>query len=90
MNLATIRTGDTTAAVLVDPERGFVRAEYIWGTEHLISFHSQVMPLYPGDVISTATPGAVQIRPGHIARCRIEGSGTLSNPVAADDRGAHV
>ena len=47
----------------------------------LISFHSKVMPLYPGDIISTGTPGAVQIRPGDVAECRIPGVGVLKNPV---------
>lgn len=47
----------------------------------LISFHSKVMPLYPGDIISTGTPGAVRIRPGDVAECRIPGVGVLKNPV---------
>jgi len=47
----------------------------------LISFHSKVMPLYPGDIISTGTPGAVQIRPGDVAECSISGVGVLRNPV---------
>lgn len=47
----------------------------------LISFHSKVMPLYPGDIISTGTPGAVHIRPGDVAECRVSGLGTLRNPV---------
>ncbi|MEU4607776.1 fumarylacetoacetate hydrolase family protein [Kribbella sp. NPDC023972] len=33
----------------------------------LISFHSKVIPLHPGDVISTGTPGAVHINPGDVA-----------------------
>lgn len=48
----------------------------------LVSFHSKVMPLQPGDVISTGTPGAVHIRPGDVAECRIPGVGVLQNPVA--------
>jgi 2-keto-4-pentenoate hydratase/2-oxohepta-3-ene-1,7-dioic acid hydratase in catechol pathway len=48
---------------------------------YLVSFHSQVMTLYPGDIISTGTPGAVVIEDGDVAECRIEGLGTLSNPV---------
>lgn len=49
----------------------------------LISFHSMVMPLYPGDIISTGTPGAAQITPGDLAGCHIPGVGTLTNPVSA-------
>jgi 2-keto-4-pentenoate hydratase/2-oxohepta-3-ene-1,7-dioic acid hydratase in catechol pathway len=40
------------------------------------------MTLYPGDIISTGTPGAVAIEHGDVAECRIEGIGwSLANPV---------
>lgn len=52
-----------------------------YSPEFLISFHSKVMPLYPGDIISTGTPGAIHIRPGDTAECRIAGFPSLSNPV---------
>ncbi len=48
---------------------------------YLVSFHSHVATMYPGDIISTGTPGAVVIRDGDVAECRIEGLGTLANPV---------
>ena len=48
---------------------------------HLVSFHSHVMTLHPGDIISTGTPGAVVIQHGDVAECRIEGLGVLTNPV---------
>jgi 2-keto-4-pentenoate hydratase/2-oxohepta-3-ene-1,7-dioic acid hydratase in catechol pathway len=47
----------------------------------LVSFHSRVMTLLPGDVISTGTPGAVVIEGGDVAECRITGFEPLSNPV---------
>jgi 2-keto-4-pentenoate hydratase/2-oxohepta-3-ene-1,7-dioic acid hydratase in catechol pathway len=47
----------------------------------LVSFHSRVMTLLPGDVISTGTPGAVVIQDGDVAECRITGLEPLSNPV---------
>jgi 2-keto-4-pentenoate hydratase/2-oxohepta-3-ene-1,7-dioic acid hydratase in catechol pathway len=47
----------------------------------LVSYHSRVMTLLPGDVISTGTPGAVHIRHGDIIQCRISGFETLENPV---------
>jgi 2-keto-4-pentenoate hydratase/2-oxohepta-3-ene-1,7-dioic acid hydratase in catechol pathway len=47
----------------------------------LVSFSSQVMPLHPGDVLSTGTPGAVRIRGGDVAECRIPSIGVLRNPV---------
>ncbi|MCV2488309.1 fumarylacetoacetate hydrolase family protein [Geodermatophilus sp. YIM 151500] len=48
----------------------------------LVSFHSKVMTLLPGDIISTGTPGAVHIRPGDTAGVTITGFRDLSNPVA--------
>jgi 2-keto-4-pentenoate hydratase/2-oxohepta-3-ene-1,7-dioic acid hydratase in catechol pathway len=48
---------------------------------YLVSFHSYVATMYPGDIISTGTPGAVIIRDGDVAECRIDGLGSLSNPV---------
>jgi len=47
----------------------------------LVSFHSHVATLYPGDIISTGTPGAVVIHDGDLAECRIDGLGRLANPV---------
>ena len=47
----------------------------------LVSFHSRVMTLLPGDIISTGTPGAVEISPGDVAECRIGGLGPLVNPI---------
>jgi 2-keto-4-pentenoate hydratase/2-oxohepta-3-ene-1,7-dioic acid hydratase in catechol pathway len=47
----------------------------------LVSFHSKVMPLHPGDIISTGTPGAVVVEDGDEAACVIDGIGTLRNPV---------
>ncbi|MCM3093259.1 MULTISPECIES: fumarylacetoacetate hydrolase family protein [unclassified Cytobacillus] len=47
----------------------------------LVSFHSKVMTLLPGDIISTGTPGAVVIRDGDIVECHIDGFEPLVNPV---------
>ncbi|MBM3996854.1 MAG: fumarylacetoacetate hydrolase family protein [Planctomycetes bacterium] len=52
---------------------------------YLISFHSYVMPWYPGDILSTGTPGAVVIEDGDVAECWIEGFGVLQNPVRRED-----
>jgi 2-keto-4-pentenoate hydratase/2-oxohepta-3-ene-1,7-dioic acid hydratase in catechol pathway len=49
--------------------------------ETLVAFHSQVMTLLPGDIISTGTPGAVVIRDGDVVECRIAGFAPLVNPV---------
>jgi len=56
-------------------------ADMAFGPAALVAFHSHVFPLQPGDVISTGTPGAVVIEDGDVAECRIDGLGTLSNPV---------
>ncbi|MET8307765.1 fumarylacetoacetate hydrolase family protein [Micromonospora sp. NPDC005173] len=73
--VATVRNGVVHRANTV--------ANMMFSPRHLVSFHSRVMPLFPGDVISTGTPGAVQIHPGDVAECRINGIGTLRNPVVA-------
>ncbi|MGN9778206.1 fumarylacetoacetate hydrolase family protein [Micromonospora sp. H33] len=73
--VATVRNGDVHRKNNV--------ANMMFSPQHLISFHSRVMPLFPGDVISTGTPGAVQIHPGDVAECQIDGIGTLRNPIIA-------
>lgn len=47
----------------------------------LISFHSKVFPLYPGDIISPGTPGAAVIEDGDTVECRIPGVRGLVNTV---------
>jgi 2-keto-4-pentenoate hydratase/2-oxohepta-3-ene-1,7-dioic acid hydratase in catechol pathway len=47
----------------------------------LVSFHSKVMTLLPGDIISTGTPGAVVLRDGDVVECHIDGFESLVNPV---------
>lgn len=47
----------------------------------LVAYHSRVMTLLPGDIISTGTPGAVPIQHGDTVQCRITGFETLENPV---------
>lgn len=55
----------------------------------LVAFHSEVMPLYPGDIILTGTPGATVIEDGDLAECRISGLGVLQNPVHRPGEGRH-
>ncbi|GGJ94686.1 hypothetical protein GCM10007063_16510 [Lentibacillus kapialis] len=47
----------------------------------LVSFHSKMMTLKPGDIISTGTPGAVVIRDGDVVACHIDEFEPLVNPV---------
>ena len=49
--------------------------------DFLVSFHSKVMTLLPGDIISTGTPGAVPLNDGDSIECRINGFLPLVNPV---------
>ncbi len=79
--------GDVLASVEVqtvlngEVHRRNTIAHMRYGPAHLVSFHSEVMPLFPGDVISTGTPGAVHVRAGDTAECRIPGVDVLTNPV---------
>lgn len=47
----------------------------------LVSYHSKVMTLEPGDVISTGTPGAEVIRPDDTVRAEVEKVGSVSADV---------
>ena len=49
--------------------------------DFLVSYHSQIMPMLPGDIISTGTPGAVPLKNGDIIECRISGFEPLVNHV---------
>jgi 2-keto-4-pentenoate hydratase/2-oxohepta-3-ene-1,7-dioic acid hydratase in catechol pathway len=61
-------------------------AEMTFGPAELVAFYSTVMPLHPGDLILTGTPGAVPIRPGDTVTCDLgDGLAVLSNPVGGPD-----
>jgi 2-keto-4-pentenoate hydratase/2-oxohepta-3-ene-1,7-dioic acid hydratase in catechol pathway len=52
----------------------------MWSVEELVSFISRVMPLYPGDVVTTGTPAGVgPMKAGDTVEVRIENVGTLRN-----------
>jgi len=54
----------------------------IFAVPKLISFISSVMTLYPGDVISTGTPGGISaMNVGDKVEVKIENIGTLTNYV---------
>ena len=57
--------------------------------DFLVAFHSEVMTLEPGDVISTGTPGGVEIHQGDLMECRIRGFLPLVNPVEDEKQGEH-
>jgi 2-keto-4-pentenoate hydratase/2-oxohepta-3-ene-1,7-dioic acid hydratase in catechol pathway len=73
---------EVTTAVNGVPHRSNTVSNMTFRPWWLVSFHSKVMTLLPGDIISTGTPGAVVIRAGDVASCHISGFRSLSNPVA--------
>ncbi|MBN1638854.1 MAG: fumarylacetoacetate hydrolase family protein [Ignavibacteriales bacterium] len=50
--------------------------------DYLVSFHSKIMTLLRGDIISTGTPRATKIHNGDIIESRISGMQPLKNNVA--------
>jgi 2-keto-4-pentenoate hydratase/2-oxohepta-3-ene-1,7-dioic acid hydratase in catechol pathway len=75
--------GELEVATVLNGEvrRKNVVSNMVFSPWSLVSFHSKVMTLLPGDVICTGTPGAVEIRDGDVVECRISSMEPLSNPV---------
>lgn len=63
------------------PHRSNVVSNMTFRPWWLVAFHSRVMTLLPGDILSTGTPGAAVISPGDVVSCHITGFRSLSNPV---------
>ena len=60
-------------------------SQFIFKTDFLVSFISQIMTLYPGDLIITGTPAGIgPMKPGDEIEVRIEGIGSLKNTVIAE------
>ncbi|MRG84921.1 fumarylacetoacetate hydrolase family protein [Salinibacillus xinjiangensis] len=73
LNVATVINGEI--------HRKNVVSNMTFRPWYLVSFHSKVMTLKPGDIISTGTPGAIVIRDGDVVECQIDGFETLKNHV---------
>jgi 2-keto-4-pentenoate hydratase/2-oxohepta-3-ene-1,7-dioic acid hydratase in catechol pathway len=59
-------------------------ADMVFAVDSLVSYVSRMMTLEPGDVILTGTPAGVgPLHPGDTVEVRVEGIGTLHNPVVA-------
>ncbi len=56
-------------------------ANMTFSPTELVAFHSRVMTLEPGDIISTGTPGAGHIEPGDTVRAEVDLVGTVEAPV---------
>lgn len=73
LRVATVINGEVHAENIV--------ANMTFPPDFLVSFHTRVMRMMPGDIISTGTPRAVRIGHGDVAGCRIDGFPALENPV---------
>lgn len=65
VRIGTYRNRDCVAEAEVSAMR--------FAPEALIAFLSRLMPLEPGDIISTGTPGATVLSAGDVVECRITG-----------------
>ncbi len=67
-------------------------ADMTFTVAELIAEASRLMTLRPGDLLATGTPAGVAmasgafLRPGDTVETRIDGLGTLTNPIVAADR----
>jgi 5-oxopent-3-ene-1,2,5-tricarboxylate decarboxylase / 2-hydroxyhepta-2,4-diene-1,7-dioate isomerase len=59
--------------------------DLIYDIPYLVEYLSSFMTLSPGDIILTGTPeGVVNVMPGDVVACEIDGLGRLVNTIAAD------
>jgi 2-keto-4-pentenoate hydratase/2-oxohepta-3-ene-1,7-dioic acid hydratase in catechol pathway len=73
LNVATVSNGGIYAQNVV--------SNMTFPPAYLVSFHSKVATMLPGDIILSGTPRAVHIQDGDVVECRIDGFETLVNPV---------
>jgi 2-keto-4-pentenoate hydratase/2-oxohepta-3-ene-1,7-dioic acid hydratase in catechol pathway len=50
--------------------------------DYLVAYHSQIMTMLPGDILSTGTPGAAVLQHGDRIECRLGDFHPLSNQVS--------
>lgn len=72
---------EVTTVINGHEHRSNIVANMTFKPWYLVSFHSKVMTLLPGDIISTGTPGAVVISDGDSVECHIDGFPMLANTV---------
>ena len=58
----------------------------LWGVAELVSWVSDVMTLYPGDIIPSGCPGVDEINIGDVVEVEVEGIGILRNPGGSGHR----
>ena len=62
-------------------------ADMAFPVAFLIRYISEIMTLYPGDLIATGTPAGVsRMKPGDIVEVEVAGIGVLKNQVVSADR----
>jgi 2-keto-4-pentenoate hydratase/2-oxohepta-3-ene-1,7-dioic acid hydratase in catechol pathway len=67
-------------------------SDLVFKIPELIEYISSITPLLPGDIVSTGTPSGVGagrtpkrwLRPGETVTVTVEGLGSLTNPVNAE------
>jgi 2-keto-4-pentenoate hydratase/2-oxohepta-3-ene-1,7-dioic acid hydratase in catechol pathway len=82
-----IDPGDLSVESFLNGERrqSSRTSRLIFPVEEVVHFISQIMTLYPGDVISTGTPSGVgPMKPGDTIEIVVEKVGRLINTVAAE------
>ena len=62
-------------------------ADMAFSVAFLIRYISEIMTLYPGDLIATGTPAGVsRMKPGDVVEVEVSGIGVLRNSVVSVDR----
>jgi 2-keto-4-pentenoate hydratase/2-oxohepta-3-ene-1,7-dioic acid hydratase in catechol pathway len=68
-------------------KQDFPVTDYVFNPWETVSELAKTMTLLPGDVIACGTTlNAAPIKPGDVVEIAIEGIGSLTNPVVAEDR----
>ena len=76
----------TTVRINGEVKSQFATNSMIFGVAHYISEMTRYLTLYPGDMIWMGTDGATQnMKAGDTVDVEIDGIGTLSNPVVAEE-----
>jgi len=58
----------------------------VFTVQHILSYLSQCMTLFPGDIVSMGTPkGIAPMKPGDVVEVEVEGVGRLRNTVISHD-----
>jgi 2-keto-4-pentenoate hydratase/2-oxohepta-3-ene-1,7-dioic acid hydratase in catechol pathway len=84
--LTTDEMPDVNALVVRTVINGRVFAEntvanMTFPPDFLVAYHTQIMTMLPGDIISSGTPGAAPLAHGDVVECHVDGFFPLSNPV---------